>query len=176
MVKASINLKSGATVQIEGTVEEVRQLMQFYDGNAPTAPEVHVKRSHQEKLRSNVNTESSQVDCEQIANNLKQCEKMELFESKILDKPGGVNSVLLPLYFIHLYGNGEPALTSGDIRKVLAKLGIDMSLSGVSHVLSGRGAKYVIGTKSTGASHAVNYKISRLGVKYLEDEVFASNK
>jgi hypothetical protein len=172
MPKATVTLPSGATVQIEGTTEEVDQLIQFYEGRSSTLSEKHDNRTQKVKAGSKANAASVEVDFEAVSNELKQCDQMELFETKILDKPGGINSVLLPLYFVHEYQNDEVALTSGNIKRILEKLGINLSPSRISHILAEEGAKYVIGNKAKGRT--VNYKLSRLGVKYFK-EVLTGN-
>ena len=170
MAKASITLPNGTVVNIEGTPEEVRQLLEFYSGQPS---EIQRRRSSKKpastkKAGKKKETVSEGVDCAEIVNLIKECDEAEAIEEQILDRTSQVNRTLLPLYIVHEYLANNHKLTSGEISKVTTDLGIPISQPNASRTLSGTASRYVIGDKVKKKGQPVRYKLSRRGVKYMK--------
>jgi hypothetical protein len=88
MAKASLTLPNGTVVEIEGTVAEVRDLLQFYGGSAGSKAErreVAVSRRSQKtdrsrttrKKQSSSDTPKSELDLSKIISLAKTCDEAE---------------------------------------------------------------------------------------------------
>ena len=165
MTKASLKLDNGTIVHIEGSVDEVKELLDFYN-TKPAGP----PRSR--KIRQETNTANdqphSQIDLAQIANAAKECDEWEGIETQILDKSSQIDRTLLPLYIVQQHLENTVALTSGQISKVITMLGVPISQANVSHVLAGGAARYVIGDKVKKKGQAVKYRLSRRGMQHMK--------
>ncbi|MEX2515938.1 MAG: hypothetical protein WD572_03360 [Gammaproteobacteria bacterium] len=170
MAKASITLPNGTVVNIEGTPEEVKHLLEFYSGQPAETPRLHStkKSTSKKKATKKAETGSESVDYAKIVNLIKECEEAEAIEEQILDRASQVNRALLPLYIVHEYLANDHKLTSGEISKVTTDLGIPISQPNASRTLSGTASRYVIGDKVKKKGQPVRYKLSRRGVKYLK--------
>ena len=174
MAKAVIELPNGTSVVIEGTPEEVRKLLEFYGGSAPTD-----KRGRKEKAKKTgqqgserqqsreTEVNKNQPDLAEIINLIRNSNDAEIIEATILDRTSQVNRVLLPLYIVHEHMNNSFGLTSGDISKITVNLGIPIQSPNVSNTLSGTASRYVMPDKVRKQGQPVRYKLSRRGVKYL---------
>jgi hypothetical protein len=176
MAKASFTLPNGTVVQIEGTTEEVRELLQHYAGGAAAAAPDSSKRSRVQKARKPPrNTSGDRAgeardapDLTSIVNMTKTCDEAEGIEHCILDSSSQVDRVLLPLYIVHEHLDNEFSLSSGDITKVTTDLGVPVSQPAVSRTLAGPAARYVIGDRVRKKGQLVRYRVSRRGVQYLK--------
>lgn len=164
MAKASLTLSNGTTVQVEGSVEEVQKLLQFYGGKSAHSDFKEPTKSGLEKAA----IKESSVDLAKIVNLAKDCEEADKIETQILDRSSQVDRTLLPLYVVHEHLNSAFGLTSGEISKITANLGIPISQSNVSHTLSGTASRYVIGDTVKTKGQPVRYRLSRRGVKYVK--------
>ncbi len=173
MAKASFKFRNGTVVTIEGSPEEVKVLLELYGG----ADDVQERPASSRKLgkakaykaKTSDDKGDQKPDSAEIVNLIKDCDEAESIETQILDRAGQVNRVLLPLYIVHKYMKSAIGLTSGDISKVAKDLGVPINRPNASRTLSGPGSKYVIGDKVKVKGQAVRYKLSRRGVKYIED-------
>ena len=166
MAKASLNLPNGTVVQIEGTTEEVKKLLELY-GVKPATPER--KQPKKRSVTSVKGTaENSAVDFSEIVNLAKDCDEADTIETQILDRSSQVDRTLLPLYIVHEHKGNAFGLTSGEVSKVTTDLGIPISQPNASNTLSGTASRYVIGDKVKKKGQPVRYKLSRRGVKYLK--------
>ncbi|NKE72169.1 hypothetical protein [Candidatus Manganitrophus noduliformans] len=178
MTKASLKLPNGAVVTLEGTPEEVRQLLELYDGNQP-APETPYRKKRKSgaavgKAKSDSDSNDGKPNLNHIVTLTKECDEAETIETQILDRTAQVDRTLLPLYVVHEYLDNAFGLTSGEIRKITTDLGIPISQPNASRTLSGTASKYVIGDKVKVKGQPVRYKLSRRGVQYMK-EVLAGN-
>lgn len=168
MAKASIQMPNGTVVQIEGTPEEVKKLLEFYGGDLPSKKtKKSPVRSKKTEVSSMENRDTKQVDLSEIINLVKNCEDSEAIETKILDKTSQVNRILLPMYIVYENLDNAFGLTSVEISRITKDLGIPIQQPNVSKTLSGTASKYVVGDRIRKKGHAVRYKLSRRGVKYL---------
>ena len=177
MPKASLTLPNGTVVQIEGTADEVRELLQFYGSTAPTAvpkrEPVPAARKRKAKGKPSVDPGSgkdteSAPNLSEIVNFAKNCDEAEDIEKRILDRASQVDRTLLPLYLVHEHLGNAFGLSSGEVSKITTDLGVPVSQPNASKTLSGTAAKYVIGDKVRKKGQAVRYKLSRRGLQYLQ--------
>jgi hypothetical protein len=169
MAKATIELPNGTSINIEGTPEEVRKLLEFY-GAASTGRVPDSKKEKKPKKRvtaANKPDTTEQPNLPEIVNLIRNSDEAEKIETTILDRTSQVNRILLPLYIVHEELANAYGLTSGDISKITTNLGIPVQTPNVSNTLSGTAARYVMPDKMRKRGQPVRYKLSRRGVKYL---------
>ncbi len=177
MAKAHITLPNGTKVEIEGSQEEVKHLLEFYgEGGEPTKTAKKTNRSVSTKSKkTKTTTAKDQVGLTEIVNLVKSCDEAEAIETQILDRISQVDRTLLPLYIVHEYLENEYPLTSGDISRVTTDLGIPLATANVSRTLSNTASKYVIGDKVRKKGQPVKYKLSRRGVQYIKGVIQGSS-
>lgn len=182
MVKASLTLPNGTSVQVEGSTEEVRELLAFYGGGHATgAGESSGKEVHRRTPRTGSSrhaksgagrqaqeTGDNVPELVKIVAFVKDCDEAEGIEKRILDRISQVDRVLLPLYIVHEHLGNGCGLTSGEITKITKELGVPVLNSNVSHTLAGSAARYVIADQVRKKGQSTRYKLSRRGVVYLK--------
>jgi len=178
MAKATIKLNTGTLITIEGTVQEIEELLQIYGGSAgKVTPEIP-KRSTKPKNEPNASPEStseeSTFDMMEIINLVKTCDEAEVIEKQILDRTSEVNRVLLPLYVIHEYRKNAFGLSTTEIANITTELGIRVSRQNVLRAVKFSGARYVIGDKPRKQGSATRYKLNRRGVQYMKSVIAGS--
>lgn len=177
MAKAKLTLPNGTVVNIEGTTEEVSQLLDFYAGEKPRPGTSRPGEAHRRARGKTVQDrrgrrEGQQTpDLAEIVNLVKACDEAEQIETNVLDQASAVNRTLLPLYVVHQYLDNAFGLTSGDIAKITTDLGAPVSQPSASRALSGTASRYVIGDKVRKKGQPVHYKISRRGVQYMRSVI-----
>ncbi len=175
MAKASLTLPNGTVVEIEGSADEVKALLEFYgSGTASSKPVRRKSSTRKRSSRSSTprkTTKSEGVDLTEIVNLVKSCDEAEDIELRILDKTSQVDRTLLPLYIVHEYMDNEHALSSGDINKVTTQLSVPVATPNASRTLSGTASKYVIGDSTRKRGATVRYKLNRRGVKYMKSVI-----
>ncbi len=167
MAKASLKLLDGTTVDIEGSAEEIKNILTLHNYNQIE----NTANKNKPKQKVTVGTKSKNFDSfdiTEIVNEIKNCEDAELIGKNILDRTSQVDRILLPLHISEQYLKNKPALTTGDISRILNDLSIHISTANVAHTLSGTASKYVIGDKVRKKGQPVKYKLSRRGQQYLE--------
>lgn len=176
MPKASLTLRNGTTVTIEGTAMEVRDLLTFYD-SAPkaslpdpsrTASAASVSLKPRSPSKDEQDPEKP-VDLMAIVNHIKSCDEAEDMEKNILDRIDQLPRVLLPLYIVYEHMSNMTGLTSGEISRVTTELGIRIMVANASTKLSGAASKYVIGDRARKSGQPVRYKLSRRGHAYVKN-------
>jgi hypothetical protein len=172
MAKASFTFPNGTVVQIEGSKEEVKNLLAFYSspqqtqngpGSGKKGPDSRIRQREPKKIDA-----EETGDLTAIINQIKTCGEAENIERRILDRTSLVDRVLLPLYIVHEYLNNAFGLSSGEINKITTDLSVPVSQPNASRTLSGTAAKYVVGDRVRKKGQLVRYKLSRRGVKYLK--------
>lgn len=170
MAKSTIKLPDGTIITVDGSPEEIKKIISLYytqkgeavPSKVPKLPKKHLKKKEGVKL-----TEKEMVV--EIVNHIKDCDEANLIEEKILDRPGQVDRVLLPLYIADKYTEDKVSLTSGSIYKVLKELGINIAQPNISRVINTTASKYVMGDKPTKKGRVVRFKINRRGIKYISE-------
>ena len=146
MAKATLTLPNGTAVNIEGSAEEVKALLNFYGSGASQAasvkrePKAKSRRGSREARKSSKATEdkdSTSVDLSEIVAMTKNCDEAEAIEHQILDRTSQVDRTLLPLYIVHEHFDNAFGLSSGEISKVTTDLGVPLATPNVSRTLSG---------------------------------------
>lgn len=171
MAKATIELANGGVVTIEGTPEEVQQLLEIYGGSpAGTSGKV-----------TSVATEptvdappSDEPDLAQIVNLIKTSDEAEQIEEHILDKASAINRVLLPLYIIHEYLENRYGLTTVQISQITTDLGVRILRQNAYRALTGSGSGYVVADRVRRRGVGAKYQLNRRGVKYLKTVIAGS--
>jgi hypothetical protein len=96
MAKASLTLENGTVVAIEGTVDEVRDLLRYYNADTDIA---HRPAQHAAKARSKAPAPRASADAardampdlSEIVNLVKNCDEAEAIERHILDRTSQVD-------------------------------------------------------------------------------------
>ncbi len=175
MAKASLKLTNGTIVSIEGSPEEVHRILDLHSGEIASShkPEITSKTKMSPRPLNPKGNESV-IDLKEIINKVKSCDEAENIEKQILDRTSMADRTLLPLYIVHEYFGNSQGLTSGEISKVIADLGIPIKISNVSRTLSGTASKYVNGHSVRKKGIAVRYKLIRRGAQYFKDVITKS--
>jgi hypothetical protein len=167
MVKAIFTLPNGTSVSIDGTPEEVKDLLAFYaedkkTGKPVTSPHKITEPKPEEKNPIEKKIKPDNTDIEKIVETVKTCPEAESIEKYILDKTNEANRVLIPLYAIHEYFNDAFGLTTTEISKVTTGLGVR-----VSRQNSLRGANNVQGFVVK-FGNPPRYQINRRGITHIK--------
>jgi hypothetical protein len=167
MTKATVELANGTKVTIEGSTEDVKQLLAFY---GQVAEQKKPMKSHPSKssISSQHAAPQGKVDLSAIIAQIKNSEDSDAMAEKILDRSSAVDRILLPLYVIHEHMSNSVGLTSGDISEITRDLGTPISIANVAHALSGSARRYVVGDKVRKKGVPVRYKLSRKGLTYIK--------
>jgi hypothetical protein len=172
MAKATLTLKSGATVTIEGSASDVHKLLQLHDQDTSSSG---IPKSRDKRGKRAADSTNMSVDAvTEIVNLIKSCEDAELIEKQILDKSNVMNRCLLPLYMIHQELNGALGLTTGQISAITKELGVLVLQPNVAHTLANSASKFVMASHTRKRGVASDYRINRRGVQYLEAVISAS--
>jgi hypothetical protein len=165
MPKATLVLKSGATVTIEGSTGEIHKLLQLHnEGEVPATVSKHdgpKKVDHRE-------TAVPEDPVTEIVNLIRSCDDAERIEEQILDKPNAVNRCLLPLHIVNLHFQNSSGLTTGQISAVTKELGVPISQANVAHTLAGAGGRFVMASSLRKPGVPVKYRINRRGINHVE--------
>lgn len=180
MAKATLTLSNGTVVNIEGTTEEVRALLDFYSGGASPAasaqpdPKLKVRRKKAAAPKASnatADAESTSVNLSDIVAMVKNCDEAEAIEHQVLDRTSQVNRILLPLYIVHEHFDNAFGLSSGEVSKITTDLGVPIAPPNASNTLSGTASKYVIGDSVRRRGYSVKYKLSRRGIQYIRSVI-----
>ena len=171
MPKATIKLPDGTQITIDGTQEEVQDLLSIYKEKSPSVFK-SAKKSTPPKPPAN--NKADVLDHAEIVRLVKDVDEAELIERNILDRTSQVDRTLLPLYIVSKYLDNAFSLTSGDINKITTDLGIPISTANASRTLSGTASRYVIGDKVRKKGRAIRYKLSRRGITYMDSVISGS--
>jgi hypothetical protein len=179
MLKANFSLPNGTIVQVEGTPEDVRLLLEIYgpvgSHKRPASAPVRLNRSeHSEKSASTQHASSKDAeipDIPAIAAAIKECEFAEAIEKHIIDRSSVVDRTLLPLYAQFCLLESRTGLTSGEIVKVMRELGVPLDLGNVSKALSGAASKYVLASGVRRNGVPTRYSLSRRGIQHIKEVI-----
>lgn len=172
MPKATIELPDGTVITIEGTQQEVRELLEYYQSRRiGTTKQTAPVRDEPTKKKKK---EQDGVDHTEIVNFVKTVDEAERIETNILDRTSQVDRTLLPLYIVHQHLGNAYGLSSGDVSKITTELGIPISTANASRTLSGTASRYVIGDQVRKRGRVVRYKLSRRGVSYMKSVIGGS--
>jgi hypothetical protein len=169
MAKATLDLPSGAKVTIEGTPEEVQELLEYYSSieskvkPPPKATKITSKKKDKQP--------DLEPDLAKIINLIKSCDEAESIEERILDRTSEVNRVLLPLYIVHEYLDNTFGLTATEISSITSDLGVRVFRQNANRSLTGSGKGYVVSDSLRKRGVATHYKLNRRGAKYMKSVI-----
>jgi len=168
MASASITLPNGTQVEITGTPEEVHKLLELYSSGA-TKRKSSPSRTRKAPPTGKSVEEDNAADINGLVNTIKTCAESELIESRVLDSNSQLDRILLPLYAVAKHYDNDFGLTTGDISRVTAELGVRVSTSNVSKVMSKSSvSRFVLGDQVRRKGTPVKYKLSRRGIQYMD--------
>ncbi|MEO9969664.1 MAG: hypothetical protein ABJG15_07520 [Hyphomonadaceae bacterium] len=167
MADATIKLLNGTTVTISGSPEEIVRVVSLYGDTQSNAPQATgAKNASQDTSSKNEAPQDQVIDLTTLINTAKDCEEAELIESKVLDSDDVVNRVLMCLYINEKYFQSSPAMTTGDISKMLTQLAVPVTTGNVSNAISRKAKSFVMsdGVRKKGA--VIRYSLNRRGLNY----------
>lgn len=179
MPKANVTLPSGAKVSIEGSTEEVQQLLQVYTEGGSKSPVKKPSSRRASAKRSSgaaASPKAPSVDAARVVNAMKDSDDWDAIEKNVLDKPDQLPRILLPLYSVKTYLKEDQELTSGDVHRITKELGVPVKTPNASAVLSGSGSKYVMAGRSRSRGVPVGYKLSRKGETHFKSLLYPESK
>jgi len=179
VAKAKLTLANGTVVEIDGSAEEVRELLDAYSVEGSKAksrktPASTTTRRQGRAAERSAGHEEAEKDCADIAaivNQIKSCDAALAIESAILDRRDQVNRILLPMFIVHEELESGLGLTSGDIATVTKELGAPIKASNVSKALAGSASSFVMGDRVRKRGQAVRYLLNRRGVQRVRDVI-----
>ena len=147
MAKATFKLQTGALVTIEGTTEEIKSLLGFYENSSinqkkdeKTIEERHV--SAIDLLGKKAKPE--ETDIVEIINLAKTRDDAEAIEHNILLQTNEANRTLLPLFIVHENFNNAFGLTTTEIGRITIELGAKVSRQNALRALKFSATGFVI--------------------------------
>jgi len=130
MAQATFTLQTGALVTIEGTTEEVKSLLGFYENSSinqkkdgKTIEERHIAANDMREE----NAKPEETDIVEIINLAKTRDDAEAIEHNILLQTNEANRTLLPLFIVHENFNNAFGLTTTEIGRITLELGAKVS-------------------------------------------------
>lgn len=173
MANATLTLLNGTVVTIEGTTEEIKNLLDYYGAGGKQINQKTLITGEKSLPRpiSEKKTKPDDTDLSEIVNLAKTCSEAERMEEFIMDQSNEANRVLLPLYIVHEYVNKAFGLTTTEISKVTVELGSKVSRQNVNRALKSSAPRYVIKQGSPN-----RYFINRRGIKHLKSVLSGTNE
>lgn len=176
MAEATIKLENGTTITVSGSAEEIARVAMLYGGTSKSvAKPARNAQSRATEQTKPADKPEGEVDLSLIANTINDCDESEALEEHVLDDADTVNKVVMCLYVNDKYFNSKPALTTGEISKILSQLGISVSTSSVSLAISRKAKSFVMQDSVPKKGAIIRYWINRRGKQYFE-EVLSGNK
>jgi hypothetical protein len=166
MAKSTITRPDGTIIQVDGSPEEIKKILELYSLNNHTR--IAKSGKPQKSIKNNLGgdkMEEGDIVIE-IVQEIRNGDYGDKIETNILDQSSQVDRVLLPLY-IAKHINNEVRLTSGDIYSVLQQLGVKMSLPNISRTLAKTASKYIIPYGRRKLGQSTQYSLGLKGEKYI---------
>lgn len=169
MATTKIELPNGTVITIEGSVDEVQQIIAATTTQpaTPVVPKKQQSTSRRKRVPSAATqTAAPTVDLANIVNKIKSSTDFDAISTQVLDSRNTLHRVLLPLYFMDDGNENSSGLTSGEISRITRDLGVPIAVANVSRCLSGDARGYVTGDRMRVKGQPVRYKLMRRGVQY----------
>jgi hypothetical protein len=148
MPKANFTLSNGTIVTIDGSIEEIQNLLDLYSGenrkNETDQTRIDNNQRMEPQKKLPVGKEKFKDDFPQIINLIKTCNEAVSVEKFILNQANEANRVLLPLYIVYEYFNHSFGLTTTEISKITFELGVKVSRQNCLRALKFSAAKFVV--------------------------------
>ncbi len=175
MPTGTIELPNGTKITIEGSVEEVANIVMLYGQSGVSQPKSSGTPQGPSRSKGAAPNSSEgadiALDIPRLVEIIKDCDEAEVIEAKILDQRDALNRVLMPIFVANKYIDTNLGLTSGDVQKVTDQLGVKVDIASASKILSGRAKAFVSGDAVRKKGAPVRYKLTRRGMQYMEDLV-----
>lgn len=172
MAKASIKRPDGTDITIEGSAEEIKQVLEIYQGSPSRSPK---KKPIKQKKNDRAASERDCVNHADILNIITSCDEAESIDDKVLNSRSQLNRIMLPLYIAFKYLDEDVRLSTGDIEKITSDLRTKVSKANSSTCLSKAGKSYVEIDKVRKKGVSVGYRINRRGIAYFEGVLAGSS-
>lgn len=166
MAKSKIIRPDGTLIEVNGSPEEIKKILELYAGHEGQKPTGESGKCKDKGGKKQTQMEEEEDIVMKIVQEIRDSDQSEKIEANILDQSSQVNRALLPLYVVKKYIGESVKLTSGDIYNVLNQLGIKMALPNVSRTLSKTASKYVIPDTRRRRGGKNSYILSHKGEKY----------
>src|SRR5947209_6264241 len=148
-MKANFKLPNGATIEVDGSLEEVNAVADhaatYPPLGATPAPAGPAFVHRTPPPSAETGDEDAEPDIARIAAIIKDCDQAEAIAARVLDRPDMLNKVLMCLWAVHRFVNPNMGLTSGHIEKITDQLHVRISTPNASKTLSGRANAFVSG-------------------------------
>lgn len=170
MAKATFTLPTGASVLIEGTPEEIKDLLDHYtntQGKSSPPIQKHRVKTPEKATLQEKKTKPDKTDIENIIDLAQTCKEADLIGETILDKTNEANRVLVPLYIVHEYLDNAFGLSTSEISEVTIGLGAKVSRQNALRAVKFSAPGHVI--KLPGKSP--RYKIHRRGLAHIKSVI-----
>jgi hypothetical protein len=138
------------------------ECLQEFQGKTKMVRQPSTKRL--EKPMRNLADESAIVD---IVNKLRDCDKSEIIEKRILDEKSVDNRILLPLYICAKHFP-QRRLTTGEIAKITSELGVKIKQPNVAKCVAKSLLKYLDSNSTRVKGKPCLYRLNRKGIAYFE--------
>ncbi|MGQ0455477.1 MAG: hypothetical protein ACT4OU_00300 [Hyphomicrobium sp.] len=179
-MKASFKLPNGATIEVEGSIDEVKAVSdhaaKYPPVGSPASSAVRPASSaaawqpsaHQSS--GDAQEAPAELNIASVVAIIKDCPEAETIQARVLDASplNAVHRTLMCLWAVSKYVNDQLGITSGDIERITDQLGIKLDISGASRVLSDKAKAYVSGDVVRRKGGAVRYKLNRRGIAEFE--------
>lgn len=167
MPKATFTVQNGTHIEIEGTTQEVQDLLDYYLRKGDTSDRIvnvvkNASNSDDPLKIIPKKTKPEESDIQKIIDTTKTCEDAALIEKYILDQSNEANRVLLALYIIYKYYDNAFGLTTTEISKFTIELGIKIARQNTLRALKNSAKGFVL--KSGKPSR---YTLNRRGYSHL---------
>ena len=171
MPKATIRLVNGTVAQIDGTLEEIKVLLEFY-GASKTDYTTKSQKDGRTAKRETVKREAKdEIAINDIVRQIKDCELADSIEKQILESTSRVNRILLPIFIAQERLKYSIGLTTGEISSVTRDLGVPIHVANISNVIKTNAARYVYGDKVRKKGLPIRYKLTNRGVRYIKSVI-----
>lgn len=161
---AKFELPNGTMIEVDGSIDDIARLAQLY-----SSPNNGPRPATAARPTNDDSTNADDIDIPALVGLIKDCDDAELIEQRVLNQRSALNRVLLPLYISHKHVSEMLGLTSGDIEKITDQLGVKVSVSNASNILSNQAKSYVTGDAVRKKGAVVRYRLNRRGVQYFEE-------
>lgn len=176
-MKANFTLPNGATIEVDGTIEEVNAVADHaakYPPSgampAPTTSRASAAAWQPPTPNSDDPEAVPELNIAAVVGIIKDCPEAEAIQHRVLDANplNAAHRTLMCLWAVSKYVSDQIGLTSGDIQKITDQLGIKLDISSASRVLSDRAKAFVSGDVVRRKGGAVRYKLNRRGIAEFE--------
>jgi hypothetical protein len=166
MAKATFKLQTGALVTIEGTTEEIKSLLGFYENSY-----INQKKDEKTIEERNVTVinllgkkaKPEETDIVEIINLAKTRDDADAIEHNILLQTNEANRALLPLFIVHENFNNAFGLTTTEIGKITIELGPKVSRQNALRALKFSATGFV-----TKQGYPPRYTLNKQGVSHIK--------